>query len=161
MIRTRTTIARTTRIVTSMTTAPSEGAQPIANGFLLLTGAGLDPAHHLLVLAFGDIAVVVGHLTPGLLDLALELVPAPVPLLLPSVVHVAAFPSRCRCESHRWGVRTRISVVRIPRADAVRIRLSHEFPHPLLKSVTKTHMGTLAACRRLARGCTARGCWSR
>src|SRR5688572_27787415 len=45
-----------------------------------LTGALLDASDQFLVVALGNVEIVVGQVPPGLLDLAFELVPATFPL---------------------------------------------------------------------------------
>src|SRR5690606_27551337 len=57
-----------------------------------LTGALLDASDQFLVVALGNVEIVVGQVPPGLLDLAFELVPATFPLHTGSFVSHGSLP---------------------------------------------------------------------
>src|SRR5688572_22292159 len=88
----------------TMSVSTSIHGEATLDGLFGLTRAGLDAADQLVVLAFGDIDVVVGHVAPALLDLALELIPASVPLPRHRTVHDRSFGRRLRVPTtrRRW-----------------------------------------------------------
>lgn len=57
-----------------------------------LTSSLLYATDELLIVAFGDVEVVVCHVSPGLLDLTLELIPTTFPLELAALLHGFSFP---------------------------------------------------------------------